>query len=188
MRKAQDYYPDCPEAMIVGFARTGDRSAFAELVRRRQSSIRNLMRRFCGDATLADDLSQQVFMQVWLKIHTLRKANAFSAWLKRVAVSVWLLHVRKRDVLRGADELTEDEPAQQNSTSVGLDLDSALAILSNRVRSCVVLSYHFDMSHREIAELMDIPLGTVKSHINRGKQRLKQILAAYIGNTNAEKS
>ena len=90
MRKAQDYYPDCPEAIIVGFARTGDRSAFAELVRRRQSSIRNLMRRCSGDATLADDLSQQVFLQVWLKIHTLKKANAFGAWLKRLAVSIVL--------------------------------------------------------------------------------------------------
>ena len=61
MHKAQDYYPGCPEPMIVSFARTGDRGAFEELVRRRQSSVRNLMRSCCGDATLADDLAQQVF-------------------------------------------------------------------------------------------------------------------------------
>lgn len=72
MHKAQDHYPDCPEALIVSLARTGDRSAFADLVRRRQSSIRNLMRRFCSDTTLADDLAQQVFLQVWRKIHTLK--------------------------------------------------------------------------------------------------------------------
>ena len=96
MHKTQDYYPHCPEAMIVSLARTGDRSAFAELVRRRQFSIRNLMRRCCSDNTLADDLAQQVFMKVWLNIHTLKQVNAFSAWLKRLAVSVWLQHLVKR--------------------------------------------------------------------------------------------
>ncbi len=174
--------------MIVSFARTGDRSAFAELVRRRQSYIRNLMRRCCNDTILADDLAQQVFLQVWVKIHTLKKANAFGAWLKRLAVSVWLQHVRKKDALRGADELAEGELAQHDSTSVGMDLDSALATLSNPVRLCIVLSYHLGMSHGEIAEHIDIPLGTVKSHINRGTQRLRQILAAYKDKPYAEKS
>ncbi len=188
MRHAQDYYPDCPEAIIVGFARSGDRSAFAELVRRRQSSIRNLMRRCSGDATLADDLSQQVFLQVWLKIHTLKKANAFGAWLKRLAVSIWLQHVRKKDALRGAGELAEDDLAQHDSTGTRMDLDRALATLSDRVRLCVVLSYHWGMSRREIAEIMELPVGTVKSHVHRGTQRLKQILAAYRDTPRAETS
>jgi RNA polymerase sigma-70 factor (ECF subfamily) len=179
MHKAQDHYPDCPEAMIVSFARTGDRSAFEELVRRRQSSIRNLMRRCCRDTALADDLAQQVFLQVWLKIRTLKQANAFSAWLRRLAVSVWLQYSRKNDALRGADELAELDHAQQDSTSMSMDLDSALATLSSPVRLCIVLSYHEGMTHLEIAELMELPLGTVKSHINRGTQRLQQILAAY---------
>ena len=74
MRKAHDHYPECPEALIVGLARTGDQDAFAELVRRRQSSIRSLMRRCCGDATLADDLAQQVFLKMWLSIRTLKQA------------------------------------------------------------------------------------------------------------------
>jgi RNA polymerase sigma factor (sigma-70 family) len=188
VHKAQDHYPDCPEAMIVSFARTGDRSAFAELVRRRQSSIRNLMRRCCRDTALADDLAQQVFLQVWLKIRTLRQANAFSGWLKRLAISVWLQHQRKHDALRDADELAGVELAQQDSTGMGMDLDSALATLSNRVRLCVVLSYHEGMSHGEIAELMELPLGTVKSHISRGTQRLQQILAVYKDKFKAEES
>ncbi|MDH3642506.1 MAG: RNA polymerase subunit sigma-70, partial [Gammaproteobacteria bacterium] len=97
MQTAHDHYPDCPEAMMVGFARNGDRKAFEELVRRRQSSVRNLMRRCCRDTTLADDLAQQVFLQVWLKIHTLKQVNAFGGWLKRVAISVWLRHQRRND-------------------------------------------------------------------------------------------
>jgi len=188
VHEAQNYYPECPEAFIVSLARTGDRGAFAELVRRRQSSLRNLMRRCCSDTTLADDLAQQVFLKVWLGIHTLRQANAFGAWLKRLAVSVWLQHLRKKDALRGADELAEIQPAQHGSTSMGMDLDGALATLANPVRLCVVLSYQEGMSHREIADLMQLPLGTVKSHIHRGARRLQQILSAYRDEPNAVKS
>ncbi|MDP6095763.1 MAG: sigma-70 family RNA polymerase sigma factor [Gammaproteobacteria bacterium] len=179
MHKTQDYYPNCPEAMIVSLARTGDRSAFADLVRRRQSSIRNLMRRCSGDITLAEDLAQQVFIQVWLKIHTLKQASAFSAWLKRLAISVWLQYLRKNDALRDADALAETELAHNDTTSEGMDLDQALAALSNPVRLCIVLAYHEGMSHGEIADLMDMPLGTIKSHIKRGTERLQQCLSAY---------
>lgn len=188
MPKAQDYYPECPEAFLVSLARTGDRSAFEELVRRRQSSIRNLMRRCCNDYTLADDLAQQVFLKVWLNIRKLRKISAFSAWLKRLAVSVWLQHVRKKDALRGADEFVGTELSQRDSTGVGMDLDYALAMLSNPVRLCVVLSYHEGMSHREIAELTNMALGTVKSHIRNGARQLQQILSAYGNEPEAENS
>lgn len=187
MQKVQEYYPSCPEAFVVSLARGGDRGAFADLVRRRQSSIRNLMRRCCGEVTLADDLAQQVFMQVWLKIHSLKSAEAFGAWLKRLAISVWLRHLRKNDALRHAGELTQNEQSQHDSTGMGMDLDQALTTLSTPVRLCIVLSYQEGMSHREISELTDMPLGTVKSHINRGTQRLQQVLSAYKEETNAEK-
>jgi RNA polymerase sigma-70 factor (ECF subfamily) len=164
VHKAQDYYPDCPEAFLVSLARTGDRKAFAEIVRRRQSSIRNLMRRCCNDYTLADDLTQQAFLKVWLGIRKLRKANAFSGWLKRVG---------------GAGEMTGNELPQHNTTGMVLDLDRALVKLPDPVRLCVVLSYHEGMSHAEIAKLTHIPLGTVKSHIRNGAHQLQQLLSAY---------
>lgn len=186
MHQAQEHYPQCPEGMIVGLARGGDRDAFAELVRRRQSWIRHLMRRCCGNVTLADDLAQQVFLQVWLKIHTLKEANAFGGWLKRLAISVWLQHQRKNDALRGADELDDSEPTGRDSPGEGMDLERALATLPDPVRLCVVLSYHEGMSHSEISEAVDMPLGTVKSHIQRGVQRLRQTLSAYVDGPNAE--
>jgi RNA polymerase sigma factor (sigma-70 family) len=188
VRKAQNYYPSCPEPFVVSLARSGDRSAFEDLVRRRQSSIRGLMRRFCGDSTLADDLAQQVFLRVWLKIRTLKEAQAFPAWLKKLAVSIWLQYLRKNDALRHADEMFEIEGAGDDANGMGMDLDQSLATLPNPVRLCIVLSYHEGMSHREIAELLDIPLGTVKSHINRGTQRLQQILSAYKDKTDTEAS
>lgn len=181
MPGAQDYYPDCPEAMLVSLARSGDRSAFEELVRRRQSQVRNLMRRFCNDNALADDLAQQVLMKVWLNIRKLRKVGAFNGWLKRLAVNVWLHYLRKNDALRGAGEYDGTADAQHETPAVGMDLDRALARLSTTVRTCVVLSYNEGMSHREIAHLTEMPLGTVKTHIRNGAQQLQQILSAYGG-------
>ncbi len=174
--------------MVVGLARAGDRDAFAELVRRRQSWIRNLMRRCCGDFALADDLAQQVFLQAWRNIRRVRQPNTFGAWLRRVAITTWLQHLRTNDPLRDADEYDETKRAHQDATSVAMDLDRALARLSNPERLCVVLSYHDGMTHGEIAELTDIPLGTVKSHIRRGTQRLQQILSAYADTPLSEQS
>ena len=197
---------DSPEALVVILARTGDRDAFAELVRRRQSWIRNLMRRCCNDTTLADDLAQQVFLQSWRDIGQLRQPNTFGAWLKRLAINVWLQHVRVNDVLRNADEFEDihyDRVAGEvgevgdihetgggevggihyqkhhDTTGMTMDLDHALAQLAQPVRLCVVLSYHEGMTHEEIAETADMPLGTVKSHIRRGSQRLQELLSAY---------
>ena len=188
MQIAEAYYAKSPEPLVVSLARAGDRGAYADLVRRRQSSIRGLMRRCCGDAVLADDLAQQVFFQVWLRIHTLREADAFGGWLKRLAISIWLQHQRKKDALHGANELDGDEGADHDTPSVGMDLDRALTLLAGPVRMCIVLSYQEGMTHAEIAELMDLPLGTVKSHINRGTQRLQKMLAEYREDLNEEKS
>ena len=96
------------------------------------------------------------------------------------------MRLRKNDVLRNADEYDETNRAQQDTTSVAMDLDRALAALSNRVRLCVVLSYHEGMTHEEIAEYTKLPLGTVKSHIRRGTQRLQTLLSAYADTTNGD--
>ena len=179
MHKAQDYYPECPEEFLVSIARSGDRAAFEELLRRRQSSIRGLMRHLCNNVTLADDLAQQVFLKVWQSIRTLRQSGAFGSWLKRVAVSIWLQHLRKKDALRDASEFVETNGVQHDSEGMGMDLDNALATLADSVRLCIVLSYNEGMSHREIADLTELPLGTVKSHINRGAKQLQELLSVY---------
>jgi len=176
---ALELYAKSPELLVIGLACTGDQRAFAELVKRRQSWIRNLMRRCCGDVNLADDLAQQVFLQAWRNIRQLREPGSFGGWLKRLAISTWLQHQRKNDALQGAEELVESYAANKNTTSLAMDLDTALATLPDPVRLCVVLSYHERMTHGEIAALTDMPLGTVKSHIRRGTQNLQQLLSSY---------
>ena len=179
MNRAKDYYPDCPEALIVNLARSGDRNAFAELVRRHQSAVRNLMRRFSRDHSLADDLAQQTFLKVWTSIRSLKEAKAFSGWLKKIAVSVWLQHLRKNDALNFGDELTDDTWSVRETPGLAMDLDEALTTLPEQVRLCLVLAYQEGMSHGEISAATELALGTVKSHIKRGSDRLKTLLSAY---------
>ncbi len=163
--------------MIVGLARTHDRLAFEELLRRYQSWIRHLLYQFCGHAELADDLAQDVFLMAWRKIVVLRDPNLFRAWLKRIAVTTWLEHLRRRDPLRLSE--TMEETGHNETPGTRMDLDRALACLPITVRLCIVLAYQENMTHQEIAELTGQPLGTVKSHIRRGTQRLQQTLADY---------
>ncbi len=180
------YYAEGPEALVVSLASKGDRDAFAELVRRRQSWIRSLMRRCSGDAHLADDLSQQVFMQAWRKIRQLKEADKFGSWLKRMAINEWLQYRRKNDALRGAEGEASITASQHDKTSIGMDLDNAMALLPGPVSLCIVLCYHERMTHDEIAELTGMQLGTVKSHVRRGSRRLRELLSAYDETTELE--
>lgn len=186
MNRAQEYYPDCPEALIVNLARGGDRKAFEELVRRHQSSIRNFMRRCSRDNSLADDLAQQTFFKVWLNIRNLKEAKAFTGWLKKIAVSVWLQHLRKNDVLQNSDEIEDEHLSEIPSPGIEIDLNTAIATLPTTVQLCIILSYQEGMSHSEISTATDIPLGTVKSHIRRGTERIKVLLEAYDDSTESE--
>lgn len=180
MRYSADLLAKSPESVLVGLSRAGNRDAFAEIVRRRQTWIRNLMRRCCRDAALADDLSQQAFMQAWRTIRQLHDAGRLAPWLKRIAINTWLQHKRRGDPLRGADEHSESDSTEKPSDDIALDLDRALSILTEDVRLCIVLAYSEGMTHAEIAEFTGFPLGTIKSHIRRGSHKLQEELAAYI--------
>ncbi len=173
------HYAEGPEALVVSLAIKGDRDAFAELVRRRQAWIRTLMRRCCGDLSLADDLSQQVFMHAWRKIRQLKDATRFGGWIKRLAINEWLQYSRKNDPLGFTDGDEALPESRADTTSVAMDLDRAMATLPGPVSLCIALSYHERLSHPEIEALTGIPIGTVKSHIRRGTARLRELLSAY---------
>ena len=179
-------YARSPEALVVSFARRNDRRAFEELVVRRQAWIRGLMLRFCGNPALADDLSQQAFLQAWRNIPRLQRSDRFAAWLKRIAVTTWLQHLRRADPLSNADDAEEIGGTAEDAAAIGMDLDRALASLEDHARVCIVLAYHERMTHDEIAHATGLPLGTVKSHIRRGTARLQKALSAYLGDAAME--
>jgi RNA polymerase sigma-70 factor, ECF subfamily len=171
---------EASEVAVAALAINGDDAAFGELVRRRQNAIRQLLRRLTRDPALADDLAQQSFVQAWKTIRSLRSPSAFGAWLRKLAVNCWLQHARlkKREVELG-EEVLLDTPAVAATTAERLDLDAALARLPPDARLCVVLAYSEGMSHGEISDMTALPLGTVKSHVNRGAARLRELLHAY---------
>lgn len=172
------------ELAVVALAKMGNHLAFEELVLNYQSWLRNLFRRLSDNNELADDLTQQVFLQAWKGIKKLESNRAFGGWLKRLAVNTWLQHIRRNDPLSLLDDSPDKEMEQlvsssREAVSENLDLDNALALLQPQVRLCIILSYNEGMSHAMITELTQIPLGTVKSHINRGTRRLRELLVAY---------
>ena len=165
------------EASVVTLACAGDRHAFEELVRRRQSAIRSLLRRLCREPTLADDLAQDTFMQAWRTIGSLRSAAAFGAWLRQIAVNVWFRHLHSSEKFTGLEEAPE--PTSLPAPLESADLDAALSVLHPRARLCLVLSYHEGMTHTEIAAVTKMPIGTVKSDIVRAAARCRELLSAY---------
>src|SRR5688572_5747247 len=173
-------YAAASDASLVLLARDKDQQAFAALVERHQAWLRNLLRRLSHDRALADDLAQQVLIQAWSALPGLHAGQALPAWLKTIAVHTWLKHLRRKDPLFNLDrDAPLPEEAVESTSAMTLDLNHALAQLGEAVRLCVVLAYHEGMSHSAIAEMTALPLGTVKSHINRGSAQLRAYLAAY---------
>jgi RNA polymerase sigma-70 factor (ECF subfamily) len=163
--------------LILAASRDGDREAFAELVRRHQSMVRAVLRRLTGgDTALADDLAQEAFLLAWRRLATFRFEARFSTWLYRIAFNAWQSERRKtREVLLGEDEaVPEPEAAPQGAGPEDrLDLERALATLSDGERAAVAACYAADLSHEEAARALGIPLGTVKTHILRAKAKLR---------------
>jgi RNA polymerase sigma-70 factor (ECF subfamily) len=166
------------EASVVALAISGDHRAFAELVRRRQGMLRELMRRLCGDRAFAEDLAQQAFVQAWRQLGRLRSPGAFGSWLRAIAVNVWLQEARRAPARLETPESDLPEPDAEGPgaadlAAARLDLSRALLRLKAPERVCVVLAYAEGLSHGEIAEATGWPLGTVKSNVTRGAERLR---------------
>ncbi len=169
------------ESTVVAPAMTGDVAAFTELVQRRQSWLRNLLRRLARDPALADDLAQQVLLQASRSLPRLKSVTAFGAWLRRLAVNAWLAHLRAAPPPSLPIEAGELASATVTTPRTGeaLDLDRALGRLAPDEQLCIVLAYSEGMSHGEISAATGLPLGTVKSHVRRGAERLRSALEAY---------
>jgi RNA polymerase sigma factor (sigma-70 family) len=162
-----------------------DHHAFAELVRNHQSSVRGLLRHLTRtDVALADDLAQETFLRVYKNLRSFRGEARFSTWLYRIAYNCFREEARKRKELVGIDEerlQTEQDP-QTVDPALRHDLMYALSLLPLHERSAVLLCCQNGLSHDEAARVLDIPLGTVKTNVLRGREKLKRTLAAWSPN------
>jgi RNA polymerase sigma-70 factor (ECF subfamily) len=163
-----------------------DRHAFSELVRRHQSAVRTTLRRLtAGNHALADDLAQETFLLAFRNLRSFRQEAKFSTWLYRIATNAYLADARKRkEELLGdrdadvADDEGGDAPDEESgvpdparAATLSMDMERAMAVLSDAERAAIVQCYHNDLSHEEAAQVLDCPVGTVKTHILRAKQK-----------------
>ncbi len=162
---------------LAALAAAGGRGEFGELVRRHGSSVRALLRRMGADTATADDIAQDAFLQAFERMAEFRGEGTFSAWVRTIAARLYLRR-RKRDARLVLEaEPREPEAPQPTDTAGKIDLDEALKSLPPAERLCVSLCYGAGLSHAEVAEALNTPLGTVKSHVKRGLDRLRERMA-----------
>jgi RNA polymerase sigma-70 factor (ECF subfamily) len=174
---------------LVALAVTGGRTAFGELVRRHGSAVRALLRRMGADAALADDLAQDAFLAAFQQIADFRGEGTFQAWVKRIAARLYVRRWRKdarTELMATPPEGEIELPAPHAGAADLLDLDEALKGLSPVERVCVSLCYGAGLSHAEAAAALNTPLGTVKSHVKRGMDKLRLRLAPGRGSDGVE--
>lgn len=156
---------------LVALAAAGGRREFGELVRRHGSAVRALLRRMGAQPSLADDIAQDAFIQAFERCVEFRGEGTFLAWVKRIAARLYIKRCVKE--ARYTAELTTDEAAPAADQAGMVDLDEALKTLSEPERLCVSLCHGAGMAHPEIAAALNLPLGTVKSHVKRGLDKLR---------------
>ena len=187
--------PPVSDTQLIARCLVGDdRHAFTELVKRHQSAVRACLRKLTpGNHALADDLAQETFVLAWRNLKSFRQEARFSTWLYRIATNCWLMHARKRqeELLGDRDatladletdtmsHLSETVGDHARSASLKLDLERAMGMLSAPERAALVQCYHNDLSHEEAAYVLGCPVGTVKTHVFRAKQKLKVALSAW---------
>jgi RNA polymerase sigma-70 factor (ECF subfamily) len=162
---------------------TDDRAAFGELVLRHQSMVRAFLRQLThGDHAWADDLAQETFVTAYRTLARFRSDSTFSTWLLGIA------HNQFRNARRRQKEVpTEDvasqmmdvEPSHASRSALQQDLAEALRQLSGDEQTALHLCYQQGLSHTEAADVLSWPAGTVKTHLLRGKEKLKKLMAAW---------
>lgn len=185
------YAPDIDrrldDAALVTAAQGGDRFALDQLLRRHYERVHAVCRRIAGNTRDADDACQEAMIKIVRSLPRFDGRSSFGTWAYRIATNAALDELRKRS-RRPALRLVDDEenatvePADQRASrrielvTDHLLIDQALAELSEELRTAVVLRDVADLDYGEIAHILDIPLGTVKSRIARGRTAMARSL------------
>ncbi|MEH6604979.1 MAG: sigma-70 family RNA polymerase sigma factor [Pseudomonadales bacterium] len=168
--------------LIARILNQNDQRAYAELVKRYQSRLRYSLRQLTGwDASLADDLAQETFIKAFKNLGTFKGDSQFYTWLYSIAYRVFASHYRSRKPTEALpeNELELQTYRPQGGDELHRDFAMALAKLPPDQSMALHLHLHLECTHVEISTIMGSPLGTVKSHIQRGKDKLKVLLSDW---------
>ncbi|MDQ3696499.1 MAG: sigma-70 family RNA polymerase sigma factor [Gemmatimonadota bacterium] len=185
-----------PDADVAALAKQGREEAFRELVRRYERPVFSLVYRMVRDREMAEDLSQETFVKVLSHIDRYRPEFKLSSWLFKIANNVAIDYLRKRQLdtvsMEGSphaataaeveatsfDVQARQETAleEMESRELGAAIERAIAHLRPEYRSCILLRHVEGRSYEEIASMLDLPLGTVKTYIHRARHELRRAL------------
>ena len=181
---------------VVLRARNGSERAYRELVRRYERPLFSLIYRMVRDRELAEDLSQETFVKALNALDSYRPEFKFSSWIFKIANNAAIDHLRKRELdtlsLEGSPHAATPDAIEATALQIGdrgetpLDIveakelggeiEAAIARLRPEYRSCILLRHVEGRAYEEIAEILNLPLGTVKTYIHRARNELRAIL------------
>ena len=181
---------------VVQRARAGHEQAYRELLRRYQRPVFSLVYRMVRDRELAEDLAQETFVKVLNALDSYRPEFKFSSWIFKIANNAAIDHLRRRQLdtlsLDGAPQATTPDRVEATALQVagggespldelearelGSAIERAIGTLRPEYRACIILRHIEDRPYEEIAEILDLPLGTVKTYIHRARAELKDAL------------
>ena len=164
-------------------AQAGSQPAFQEIVRRYQRPVFNLVVRIVRDPALAEDIAQETFLKTFRSLPTYDPDRRFSSWILRIANNAALDAIRRKRVdpvvhIDVGEPAVPPPPDQVEAAARGRAIESALATLRPEYRAAVVLRYQEGLSYEEVADVLDIPEGTVKTFVHRARKELAERLAA----------
>jgi RNA polymerase sigma-70 factor (ECF subfamily) len=182
---------------VVLRARSGQEAAYRELIRRYERPIFALLFRMVRDRELAEDLAQETFVKALNAIESYRPEFKFSSWIFKIANNAAIDHLRRRELdtlsLDGSPHAETPEAMQATALQIGarqespLDtveakelggaIEAAIGSLRPEYRSCILLRHVEGRAYEEIAEILNLPLGTVKTYIHRARNELRLSLA-----------
>jgi len=186
------------DQQIVAWAQDGAELAFRELVRRYQRPVFSLIYRMVRDRETAEDLAQETFIKVLNAVDSYRPEHKFSSWIFKIANNAAIDHLRRRDPdllsLDGAPDAVSADRQEATSLQVrdlgespldelqarelGSHIETAIARLRPEYRACIMLRHVEGRAYEEIAAILDLPLGTVKTYIHRARAELRDMLGS----------
>jgi RNA polymerase sigma-70 factor (ECF subfamily) len=190
-------YGDRSDKELVELCLEGDERAASELVTRFERPVFSMIQRMVHDRELAEDLAQEAFVRAFDNLDQFDPSYKFSSWLFKIGHNLTIDHVRKKDLdtvsIHGAPDATtadeqeatgvtlesrEERPDERfEARQMGSEIEDAIGQLRPAYREAVLLRHVEGYAYDEIAEIMEIPLGTVKTYIHRGRNELKEKLA-----------
>jgi RNA polymerase sigma-70 factor (ECF subfamily) len=185
------------DQLVIERVRSGDPDAFSILVDRYQDRIHSVVLNYVNNRDDAMDIVQDTFLKAYQKLKTFDSASGFYTWLYRVAINTSIDHLRKKRA-RGVESLDDDKYAQVGFEPVSTDpsvdpervairseqaamLRKAVSALSHKLRAVAVLHDVEGLSQEEVAQILGIPTGTVKSRVSRARSELRYALRGLVG-------